>query len=468
MDPAYDLVAYAQGPYMRVEDEREDEDLPIVGALPPELRGMFVQNASNPRFDPLSLPHWFDGDGMVHGVELRDGKATYRNRYIRTAAWQAEDAAGHALTPGLLGPLDLSRAEADKDTANTDLVWFRDRLLATWWLSGQPYRIAVPGLETVGPERFDGTLDVPMCAHPKVDPRTGELVFLDFDAYGRHPLRHGIIGADGRLRELREVEGARATLYHDLAITERFTVVPDLPLRYDPERLARGKRRPRFDADQPARFGLVPRDGGPVRWFEASSCFSYHMINAWEEVRADRTIVHLLGCRITEPLPTRPREEEADIPRLFFLRLEPTLYRWSFDLATGRTSEAQLDDVLTEFPRMDDRCLGASARYAFSPHIWRGPTLAFDGIIKYDLHSGGSETLRWGEGRLGAEVVFAPRGEGSDDGWLLTFVTDLEGRASELVVVDAQDVQAGPVARVQMARRVPLAFHAEWVPGSAI
>ncbi|HEY9667994.1 MAG TPA: carotenoid oxygenase family protein, partial [Coleofasciculaceae cyanobacterium] len=93
------------------------------------------------------------------------------------------------------------------------------------------------------------------------------------------------------------------------------------------------------------------------------------------------------------------------------------------------------------------------------------PMPLFDGLIKYDLSNGTSQTHEFGEGRYGGEAVFAPRPGATteDDGWLMTFVHDEASGASELVVVDAQDVAAEPVARVIMPRRVPYGFHGAWV-----
>jgi carotenoid cleavage dioxygenase len=462
-----DLIAYVQGPYGRVEDERTDRDLEVEGELPADLAGVFVQNHANPRFEPMGFYHWFDGDGMVHGVEIAGGKATYRNRYIRTAAFEAESAAGKVLAPGILGPLGPldGAAPLDKDTANTDVTFFQGGLFATWWLSGEPMRLSLPDLDTVGVERFGAPPGLRVAAHPKVDPRRGELVFIDYDVYGRRPLRTGVIGADGRLLRLHEVPGARPTLYHDIAITEHHTVIPDLPMAYNPAKLAQGKRRPEFLRDAPARFAVVHRDTGAVRWFEASPCYSYHTVNAWEETDARGSRIHLIGCRIEQPVPLRPRAEDADVPRLFHLRLEPVLYRWTFDLGTGDVREEALDDTLTEFPRMDDRWLGARSRFAFHPRVDRGMTLLFDGLIRYDLEAGTSKTLALAPDKVGAEAVFAPRGAGEGDGWLIHFQTDRQGERSELVVIDA--VEMTPVARVKLPRRVPFAFHAEWAPLTA-
>src|ERR1044072_3386015 len=99
---------FLQGHFAPVSEEVTADDLPVLGKLPSEMDGMFVRNGPNPQFPPIKNYHVFEGDGMLHGVRIRDGRASYRNRYIRTAAWQAEKAAGKALYGSFLDPLNLS------------------------------------------------------------------------------------------------------------------------------------------------------------------------------------------------------------------------------------------------------------------------------------------------------------------------------------------------------------------------
>jgi carotenoid cleavage dioxygenase len=135
---------------------------------------------------------------------------------------------------------------------------------------------------------------------------------------------------------------------------------------------------------------------------------------------------------------------------------------------SGRVTERSLDDDLGEFPRMDDRFGGVRFRYAAMPHIAREePSLLFDGVDVHDLERGGKQRHRYGAGRFGSEVVFAPKSAGGAewDGWLVTFVVERGREDAEAVILDANDVARGPVARVRIPNRVPVGFHADWVPG---
>ncbi|MCA9586188.1 MAG: carotenoid oxygenase family protein, partial [Myxococcales bacterium] len=232
---------YLQGLYAPVLEEITARDLTVEGKLPDDLEGFFVRNGANPRLPPRGRYHWFDGDGMVHAVELGGGKATYRNRFVQTEGLAAEMAAGRPLWTGILEPPDLQSPHGPfKDTANTDLVFHAGKLLALWWQTGVPHVLSLPGLETRGKELFGGSHTRGISAHPKVDPRTGEMIFI---AFGMRPpyLEYGVVGADGTLAHFTPIESVPGVRYqHDIAITERFAVLMDLPMFPDPAALAKG------------------------------------------------------------------------------------------------------------------------------------------------------------------------------------------------------------------------------------
>lgn len=143
------------------------------------------------------------------------------------------------------------------------------------------------------------------------------------------------------------------------------------------------------------------------------------------------------------------------------------LYRYRINLATGVVIEEALDDVATEFPRINDDFTGRKTRYMYASQqaTYMRPRLLLDGLIKYDLVSGSSQLHEFGRGRFGGDSAFAPRpgAAAEDDGWLLTFVWDAVAKQSELLVIDAQNFTSKPVARVLMPQRVPYGFHATWI-----
>jgi carotenoid cleavage dioxygenase len=459
------LSAYLEGAYAPVADEIVARDLVAShGEIPRDLVGTFVRNGANPKLPPKGRYHWFDGDGMVHGITFADGKATYRNRFIRTKGLLAEIEAGQPLWTGILEPIDLANPGGPfKNTANTDLVHHAGKLLALWWQSGVPYQLRVEDLETCGRELFGKGHKAGISAHPKVDPRTGEMMFITFGVFPPY-LSYGEIDASGTLSHFTPITSVPGPRYqHDIAITARHTILTDLPMYPDPEMLRVGKSRVKFYRDQPARFGLIPRKGtdADVRWFEAEPCYVYHTINAWEE--ADEVV--LVGCRIADPLmgdPTNPTRSFA-VPSIGLQRLEPYLHEWRFNLKTGQTKERALSDVMVEFPRMDNRLLGEKSRYSFNPKVAAEPTVVFEGLVKHDFANDTEVVHRYPPGWSAGEAVVCPRvgSTGEDDAYVVTFASSRDAK-SELWIWSARDF-GEPIARVPLPQRVPAGYHACWV-----
>lgn len=459
---------YLSGNYAPIEHEITAHDLPVVGEVPRDLAGVFVRNGSNPRFRQNGRYHWFDGDGMIHALRFEDGRASYANRWVRTWAFQEEEKAGASLWTGVTERPDFTNPRgAFKDTSNTDVCFHGGRLYSLWWLGGAAYVVNPISLETSGTETFGGKMPT-ISAHPKVDMVTGELMLFDYKPFPPY-LTYAVVSPGGELVHKTEIDLPGPRLQHDLAITERFTLFFDMSMQWDPKLLEVGKTRVTYLRDRPARIGVLPRHapGSAIRWFETEPFYMYHTINAWEE--GDRIV--LVGCKIDAPVVGDPQNPAREVPTIGFLRLEPNLYRWELDTKTGGVKETRLDDVLTEFPRMDNRALGRKTRYSYNPRIAASaPTLLFDGVVKYDYEAGTSAAHSYPAGRFGSEVVFAPRvgASGEDDGYLVSFVACEATGESEVYVLDAKDVTRAPLARVKLPQRVPTGYHAWWIPAEQI
>ncbi|MFZ1028299.1 MAG: carotenoid oxygenase family protein [Limnoraphis robusta] len=446
---------YLEGNFAPVRDEITADNLKVIGELPAGLSGMFLRNGSNPQFSPIGQYHWFDGDGMIHGVQLQNGKASYRNRYVRTHGYNIEHKAGTALWSGMFEPpqQDLPGGPS-KNTANTALVWHAGKFLALWE-GGNPHALTLPDINTIGAYDFDGELTCAFTAHPKVDPQTGEMRFIGYSMITPPYLHYGWVAPDGKLKQINPIELPVGVMMHDFAITENYTIFMDLPLTFRPERMQRGEPPMMFERETPSRFGIVPRhgDNSQVKWFECPSCFIFHTLNAYEQ--GDEVV--LIACRMeATTVLSMTSEENADIP---------LLYRWRFNLKTGEVKQEQLGDTPAEFPVINNQFTGRQNRYGYAGKIAPVEVPLFEGINKYDFENNSCEVHLFGEGRFGGEAVFAARSDDSteDAGWLVTFVYDENEQQSELVIVDAQNITAEPVARVIIPQRVPYGFHGTWV-----
>ena len=462
---------YLHGIHAPTVHETTALELEVEGELPEDLDGAYVRNGPNSVFQPTNLYHWFDGDGMVHGVYFRGGKAGYRSRFVRTEALADEAVAGQAIWPGVMGPFDFDKPRHYlKDTANTDLILHGGHLLALWYLCGTPYRLDPLTLEPRGSDDFGGKRSTMVSAHPKVDERTGELVYFTLGELEPPYMTYGVVSKDGELAHETPIDlpGPRAT--HDITITENFSIVHDFPLFHDPEVLKEhGYRVARFHRDLPSRFGVIPRRGGTddVRWFEFEPGYVLHMANTWEE--GDWIVMD--GCFQPDPRIRRRPEEGELASMLGYLRIRAHLHRWRMNLVTGETQEMALDDLNVEFPLPDTNLYGVKTRWSYHQHIpVDNYTVEFHALVKYDHEDGSCVRFDYPTGWFASEAPFAPRvgAEGEDDGYVVTIATSAETLASECWIFAARDVSKGPIARVKLPSRVPTGFHAKWIAGSKL
>ena len=461
---------YLEGAYAPIDREIEAELVAREGEIPSDVAGSYVRNGPNPRFRAEGGHHWFDGDGMLHAARVADGRVFYRNRWIRTAGFRREEEAGKALWRGLMEPITGNPRPGPgevptvyKDTANTDVIAHGGRLLTSWYISGGAHRLHPETLESEGLDRFGGDAPLRLSAHTKVDEATGELFFFD---YAPTPpfLQYGVVSAAGEMEHRTVIDLPGPRLPHDMALTANHAIVMDLPVFYRPEALIEKKWIVGYHRDMPARFGVLPRRGvgSEVRWFEAEPCYVYHVVNAWEEEGA----IVMIGCRCDDPIPSVDAADGPYARALANLRVTAHLHRWRFDLETGETEETPLDDLSAEFPVIDTRLTGRPSRYSYHQRIPRARTLVFDGVVKYDTATGDRRVLELGPGRYGSEAAFAPRlgAVSEDDGYLFTFVDDRASDLSELWILRAQDLAV--VAKAPVPQRVPLGFHACWMPSA--
>jgi carotenoid cleavage dioxygenase-like enzyme len=278
------------------------------------------------------------------------------------------------------------------------------------------------------------------------------------------------VGADNRLKHYVPIPLPGPRLPHDMAFTRNWSILNDLPLFWEPDLLPRGIHAARFHPDMPSRFALIPRYGGPddIRWFEAKPCYVLHWLNAYEE--GDEVILdgYFQEDPAPPPLPGFGRMGQM-MAYLDEHSMKPRLYRWRFNLRTGETKEGPLDDRILEFGTFNQGVAGEKGRYVYSTTAKPGWFL-FTGLVKHDLETGRSWSLAFGEGRYGSEAPFAPRtgAKEEDDGYLVSFVTDLAENRSECVVVDARDIEAGPVCRILLPHRISSGTHACWAGREAL
>lgn len=436
---------YLQGNFAPVREEHTATDLAVTGTIPDHLDGRYLRIGPNPVGDPGPGYHWFLGEGMVHGVRIEGGQARwYRNRQVRA---QGEDSA-----------------------PNTNVLEHAGRTLALVEAGSPPYELT-DDLETVGPCAL-GTVTGGYTAHPHEDPATGELHAVSYSWTRGNLVDYSVLGTDGLVRHQTEIEVTGSPMIHDCAITEHYLVVYDLPVTFDLAMVAGEPPRPvtdrlidqtlraggtdrvlpySWDADYPARIGLLPREGtgADVRWFEIDPCYIFHTLNAFEE-GADVVIDVVRHDRMFATEFSGPDEGPA------------YLTRFVVDTVAGSVREHRFDEHSQEFPRYDERLTGRRHRFGYSVDFTDGET--GDGILKHDVVAGTTTVRRLGTGRQAGEFCFVPHAADAaeDSGVLMGYVFDPARDRSDLVLLDAETL--GDVASVHLPARVPAGFHGNWAP----
>lgn len=437
---------FLSGNYAPVFDEVTDTDLRVTGAVPAALSGTYVRNGSNPRTGDAS--HWFFGDGMVHGVRLEGGKATwYRNRYVRTPKWEK---GLDAMDPDCIFDPTASAANTHV-LAHAGRIWALEEGHLPWELT--------PELETVGPDDFGGRLKTAFTAHPKLCPETGELHFFGYSAAAPFVTYH-VLDASGDLVHSAPIDTPKGTMMHDFMITRDHAIFMDLPVVFNFENVSKGLPPIGWDDDYGARIGIVPRMGtnADIRWFEVDPCYVFHPLNAF--VEGDRVV-----CDVGR---------HASMWRGSMENFEPCfMHRWTFDMTSGAVTETQIDDWAHAFPRVDDRVMGLKHRYGWvsgTRPTARGGMDSPGVVARYDMTDGSKTMHDFGPHAHPGEFVFVQESDsaGEDEGWAMGFVYDDSTDTTDLVILDASDLGQAPVARVHLPCRVPFGFHGSWIDDSVM
>eukprot|EP01018_Ginkgo_biloba_P002559 Gb_33716 [translate_table: standard] len=424
----------------------------IKGQIPECLNGVYIRNGPNPRHLPSGGYHYFDGDGMLHAVTIRDGSAIHCCRYTKTNRFLRENETGRPLfakplgdLTGLiglarlsvmslrhmLGLIDLTKGIG---VANAGLEFFCGRLLAMSE-DDKPYALRVTedgDLDTLGRLDFSGQLKTNMTAHPKINPGTGEMFSFSYDVMKSPYLKYFRVSADGKKGEDIPINLPEPTLMHDFAITERFVVFVDHQLVFRLSEMLKGGFPAICDGEKEDEVSLIGSSLAP------------------------------LECVFENPE-----------------HLENRLIEFCFNLKTGRCRRKQICSANLDVGQINKLFTGKKNKYVYMSTS--GPWPRFSGVAKVDVSAPrlapmksvpGINTLEpcivgwrnYGESCYGSEPFFVPRNENGpnseeDDGYLLSFFHNESTEISELLVMDARSPSLESVCSIRMPCRVPYGFH---------
>lgn len=434
---------WLQNNFDPVFDELSVSPLTWKGRIPDALNGTYVRNGSNPKRS--NSPHWFFGDGMLNAVRFENGKPVwYGNRWIRTPLYENDIDFGDPNTPPFGG----------NNQSNVSAVYHAGTLYTSGEV-GLPYRINPSDLTTIGAHDFGGKLTTSFTAHPKIDPVTGYLHFFGYWFLNPY-LTYNVVNTAGNLIHSQPIDVGATTMMHSFAITDRDVVFWELPVVFSLDDALNGVLNPfKWQPDYGARIGIMPLGGlrTEIRWVEIEPCYVFHEVNAYRD--GDEVVVDL--CRHNQMFA-----EGADIDDTIL-----KIHRWRINTAGSQMTFR--DEVVTdqqfELPTHDRRFSGRRHRYGWFVHTREHPdTVDLAGTGRIDFETGKVSIWDPGITRHANEAFFVPDGSREGEGWLLTYVNDHSTGDSVLAILNAQHVEDGPVAEVQLPRRVPHGFHATWIP----
>jgi all-trans-8'-apo-beta-carotenal 15,15'-oxygenase len=459
--------------------EEYDYEARVEGRLPEDLAGTLYRIGPG-LFDRggLRKRSLLDGDGMVQAFRFHAGGVHYRNRFVRTAKFTEEEAAGKFIYPtwstqapgGLLANfMGVSRFKSQAGVT----VYLRNGRLYAFDESFLPYEMDPVDLETVG----ESWLGLPetlttYSAHSKMDQENGE--WLHFGVwYGPKPMLHiTVFDKSGGLKMHRALPMPRNAYMHDWLVSDRYMIFILHPAQIAYRGVLLGLRSLadslRWLPEKGNLIMVMERGGNsaPI-YLEAPPCFMWHSFNAYEkggEIIADFVGYdnpdHLIGLNpVAFALMGRTQGNYRYPGKVRRYIIDPARRSVRLELPGGENCE---------WPRINEllRCHA----YRFGYVVEARPGDFFWTLIsRIDMETGRTERFDFGEGCYCTEPLFAPLstlrhlpGNGDEPGWLLTEVYDSRDKKSFLAVLRADRVSDGPVATVHLSHHVPFSYHGWW------
>ncbi|KAK1477282.1 hypothetical protein CTAM01_15206 [Colletotrichum tamarilloi] len=477
---------FFDGPEAPCRFEAEVYNCIVRGSIPQEIDGTYYRCMPDWSWAPLYEDDVFiNGDGAIDAVRIRNGHADFKQKYVRTAKFNIERAARQSVFGKYRNRYsDDPRVKHEvHSTANTHIVYFENQLLALKEDS-RPYAMDPDSLETRGLYDFHGQYSAPtFTAHPKIDPDNGELITMGYEAKGdaTNDVAYYLFDKNGEKLEECWIKTPYVGMMHDMAATKNWIVFVLIPLETQPvEILQQGSKHFAWAEDKTLTFGLLPRRNPKpedVRWFNFKNAFYGHTGNAFEGedgcVYLDAPLTHhnkfwFFSPRGEDPFSHPSGKAAVGQPASSYVR-------WKLDpnATTFQVEPTELVALDGEMPKVDERFATKAYSKLFlcvhDPKAKYSPVGGtYNTIAAADINTGKYDHWSAGEHTSLHEVAFLPRSPeaAEGDGFLVTIANRRDVRLSCILILDAKDIESGPVAIIELPFRLRNGIHGSWVPRS--
>ncbi|MGE6761655.1 carotenoid oxygenase family protein [Corallococcus interemptor] len=455
--------------FRNISRQHDFQPLRVEGRIPEGLRGTLFR-AGAWTFDVHGLPvqHWFDGDGGVMGVRFGPDGVQGAAKLVDTRTMVTERKAGRHLYGSYAMPTPLRNKllNPQKNNANTAVMPWNGRLYALHE-PNLPVELSPDDLSSLGETNLDGVVMKSFSAHPRRVHSRKTLY-----NFGQH---HGRVNTlelyalpDGAgARHLGSVPLPGATMVHDFMATDRYLIFFLPAMRIDVLkmllRIGAFADNVSFRPGAAAEVVVVPIDdvAHPLR-IPADAFFNWHFSNAYEQ--GDTLVVDYVrypDFASNQWLGELVRATPS-------IEADGMLHRAVIDLKARMFRSEQVMDLSCEFPRVAPSVEGQPHQAAYmGAHSTREARRGmYDALVRVDATTGRVTRAELGEGQYPSEGIFVPRpgSKAEDDGWVLTQVYDTKTDTTHVAVLDAERLDAGPVARCHFEHGLPPTFHGEFLP----
>lgn len=443
----------------------------IRGKLPADLEGTLFRNGpGSMAVGEQPYGHWFDGPGMISAVTFAEGKAHFKNRYVRTPKYLKDSARGKISCRGfgtqIEGGVLRNLLRPISNPANTSVSWHGGKLCA-FYEGAQPFRLDPVTLETEGPEYYGNALNArtTISAHGKIHPHTGHQINfgVNLTGVGLRGIRCGLdvydIDPHGAVTSTCRIPLPAFPFLHDFGLTRNYAVfiVSSISFGLGGPLLGTSTLSDSLSYDdQMPMSGIVVdlRTMTVAKRFELPPGIVIHFANSFE-----------LGDEIvTDFFHTTETEGFSWMDNVFAVERLPgaRLNRLRINMKTGSTARECYDSApIGEFPAWDCNTTGSPTRHCFYvAHAQGRESGFFNSIVKLDTSSGAMTNTDVGGNRYTSEALFVARENpsASDDGYLLAFIYDANTHLTEVVVLEAANPE-NELAAVMLDHHVPFGFH---------